>query len=185
MHIFFISDLHLGHSNIITFTGDDGERIRPFDSVDDMHNTMISRWNSVVRPSDHVYILGDVVIGKKDLPLLNEFNGHKRIVLGNHDPYAAQDYLQYVDKIFGVRVMNGAVLTHVPIHPASLNQRTWNFNIHGHLHQREVLGIDGLRDPRYFNVSCERLDYYPIERDQLRDELISRGLPVSKDLKFL
>jgi calcineurin-like phosphoesterase family protein len=185
MKTYFIADLHLGHKNIVTFTDNNGERIRPFDGPGEMEAHMEDVWNATVRPVDHVYILGDVVIPRKAMARLDRYNGRKRIVLGNHDPYRTEEYLKVCDRVYGVRVMNGAVATHVPVHPNCLNRRTWQFNIHGHLHQNLVMGPDGEPDPRYFNVSCEQLNYKPIERDEICAILHQRGLPEEFDLKFL
>jgi len=169
---FFISDLHLGHANILNFTQLDGVTpVRDFAHVDEMHDTMIKKWNAVVRQEDHVHILGDVVMNKAALPLLDEFNGHKRIILGNHDPFDSADYLKYVDKLYGVRVMKGAVFTHVPVHPASLNDRSWKVNVHGHLHNNFVQDAHGAPDPRYINVCCEVLNYTPISLEELREKI--------------
>jgi calcineurin-like phosphoesterase family protein len=51
---FYISDLHFGHQKCIDFDS------RPFKSLDDMHETMIQNWNSVVSKGDLVYVLGDM-----------------------------------------------------------------------------------------------------------------------------
>ena len=50
-NIFFISDLHLGHANVLRYDN------RPFANVDEMHNTLVERWNSVVGDDDVVYFL--------------------------------------------------------------------------------------------------------------------------------
>lgn len=50
---YYISDLHLGHENVIRFDN------RPFDSVEEMNETLVNNWNSVVTNADHVYHLGD------------------------------------------------------------------------------------------------------------------------------
>lgn len=53
MAIFYIADTHFNHSNIIGFDN------RPFSSVEEMNETLIHNWNSVVKHGDQVYILGD------------------------------------------------------------------------------------------------------------------------------
>lgn len=184
MNTYFISDLHLGHANIVEFEDDDGNLIRPFDDVNHMHEYMVEKWNAKVKPTEHVYILGDVVIPRKALPVLDRFHGKKRIVLGNHDPYHTKDYLNHVERVYGVRVMDGAVLTHVPVHPDSLNKRAWRFNVHGHLHQNLVRLPNGHPDQRYLNVCCEHLDFTPMEREEMKVELRKRGLEDHYSLKF-
>lgn len=81
MTTYFTSDLHFGHQNIINFA------YRPFSSVEEMNRGLIERWNSVVTDDDYVWILGDLVMGKRDetLPLVAELKGTKYLIPGNHD----------------------------------------------------------------------------------------------------
>ena len=51
---YYISDLHLFHENSIKFDE------RPFDSLDEMHETIKKRWNSKITNGDRVFILGDI-----------------------------------------------------------------------------------------------------------------------------
>lgn len=79
---FFTSDLHLSHRNIIQYCN------RPFKDADEMNEAIIKRWNSVVQPHDHVYVLGDVSFDKdrdKTTRMLRRLQGNKYIVWGNHD----------------------------------------------------------------------------------------------------
>lgn len=81
MASFFSSDLHLGHQNANVLCG------RPYSSVEEMNEDIIFRHNSVVKPEDMVYYVGDVCLGKlaESLPLLHQLNGTKMLILGNHD----------------------------------------------------------------------------------------------------
>ena len=75
--IWVTSDTHFRHANILKFKDSDGNLVRPgFEDVDAMDEHMIERWNSVVKPGDMVYHLGDVVLGdtewfKRNWPRLN------------------------------------------------------------------------------------------------------------------
>ena len=62
MTAFVIADTHWGHTKSLTFFTRDGERLRPFDSVEEMDELMVENWNKVVNNTDTVYHLGDVVI---------------------------------------------------------------------------------------------------------------------------
>jgi calcineurin-like phosphoesterase family protein len=79
--IFFTADHHFGHAKII-HAGH-----RPHASVNDMNADLVERWNSVVRPNDLVYHLGDVAFGALDdsLSNINRLNGRKILIPGNHD----------------------------------------------------------------------------------------------------
>ena len=79
--MYFTSDWHLGHVNIIKFSK------RPFKDIDHMHRVLINNYNAVVRPEDTCYFLGDMGMTKKDImrPLVEQLNGTKVLLLGNHD----------------------------------------------------------------------------------------------------
>ena len=81
MKTFFTADLHFGHKNIIKHCK------RPFLSVDDMDNTLVDNWNSVVSKGDSVYICGDVGMCRPEklLNILCRLNGEKHLIFGNHN----------------------------------------------------------------------------------------------------
>lgn len=81
--IYYTSDLHFGHKNIIQLTS------RPFSSVEEMDEVLIKNWNNKVTKNDLVYILGDFTwynSVEKNLKILERLNGTKHLILGNHDP---------------------------------------------------------------------------------------------------
>lgn len=178
-NIFFISDTHFGHEATCTrFKRVDGSPLRPFANAQEMDEEMVRRWNEVVRENDKVYHLGDVVMSEKHMPTLGRLNGSKRLVRGNHDIFKTKVYLQYFKEIYGVRVLEDMVLTHVPLHPESVTQR-WATNIHGHLHANRVELYDDIEhgnypDPLYFSVCVEQIDYRPIELSELRAKIKER-----------
>jgi calcineurin-like phosphoesterase family protein len=78
--IWFTSDLHFNHANIIQYSK------RPFKSVDEMNEELINRYNFVVNPNDQVYLLGDLSMNlERAKPYLRRLNGKKNLILGNHD----------------------------------------------------------------------------------------------------
>lgn len=172
-NIFFASDHHLGHANILKFNKADGTLMRPeFKSLDHMHEVMIERHNRKVQPTDVMYFLGDVGFNKSTLEkLLPRFNGRKRLILGNHD-YNTRPmmrfYLEHFQKImswkhFTQRGDYGIVVTHFPLHESSfLGRYKGNcINVHGHIHARHI------PDPRWVNVSVEEIDYTPVDLEYL------------------
>lgn len=163
--IWVIADCHFGHHNILNFRDDKGELIRGkvFRDIEHHDNSIIDNINSVVAPPDHLYILGDVCINKKSLGQIRRLNGHKRLVMGNHDIFRVEEYLEAgFEKISGVRVWPkyNLIFSHVPLHPNSLKSRGW-LNIHGHYHSNVVLDQNGHPDPLYRCVSCEQMNYTP------------------------
>jgi calcineurin-like phosphoesterase family protein len=163
---FLIADLHLGHRNIVKFTDKNGNKVRPWDDLEEMNEAIISNWNSVVRKNDRVNLLGDAVINRSCIPLLGRLNGRIRLIAGNHDEFRPSEYLEYVDDIKSSITLDGFVLTHIPIHPKSLER--WRGNIHGHLHQNIVTLDNGLPDNRYLSVSCEQINFTPISLSDLK-----------------
>lgn len=163
---FYTSDQHFGHRNFLNFLNEEGRQIRPFSSVEEMDEYMVQQWNSVVQPNDTVVSLGDIAIRRKSLQILERLNGRKILLRGNHDIFKTSDYLKYFDEIRSVEVKPGAklIFSHYPVHPDSL--KPGYVNVHGHIHEKVVM-VDGIPDPRYFNISVERTDYTPIEWNDL------------------
>jgi calcineurin-like phosphoesterase family protein len=137
---------------------------------------MVKAWNERVRPNDKVYHLGDVVINRRALPILSRLNGDKVLIRGNHDIFKDEDYTPYFRSLRGYHVMNGMILSHIPIHEDSLGR--FGVNIHGHLHGSRVMkswGADDssarrVIDPRYHCVCVEQTDFAPI----LLEDVIKR-----------
>lgn len=170
-NIFFASDHHIDHQNILNFKRDDGTPLRDFVDVDHMRETIIQRHNEVVRPNDKVYFLGDVVMNRKSsaLEVLNRLNGEKILIKGNHDQCKPEAYLKYFKDIRGSHQFEGLIMTHIPIHSESLAR--WGLNVHGHLHHNVVrMPLSQIPDKRYFNVSMERIDYTPISLEEIKKQ---------------
>jgi calcineurin-like phosphoesterase family protein len=170
-NIFFISDTHFGHANILSFKRSDGLPLRPFDSVEAMEEHIIDKWNSVVRPQDKVYHLGDVAIAQRGLATVERCAGHKRLVRGNHDIYKTAEYLRYFEEVYATRVLDAFVFSHIPIHPRSLGR--FRANVHGHIH-----GTDGF-GAGYFDVSVEAVGYVPVSLEELKLRVPPREEPQS------
>lgn len=165
--IWVISDTHLNHSNILNFTDGLGNKIRPFSSVQEMNDRILTRWNEVVKPGDKVYHLGDVAFGSKESfkELWPKFNGSKRLVVGNHDDIKFMSSGGFFQKVSMWRVWTeyGLIMTHVPIviDKDHSEKRKKLFNVHGHVHHNP-----SPKGP-YFNVSCEPMNYTPIHIEEL------------------
>ena len=162
--VFLVSDTHFGHAGVCRFMRNDGvTKLRPWNNPEEMDEEMVKRWNETVRPNDKVYHLGDVVINRKALKTLARLNGDKVLIRGNHDIFRDDEYRQYFRELRAYHVMNGMILSHIPIHPESLGR--FGTNIHGHLHANRVQMSNGYRmvdDTRYHCVCVEQTDFRPI-----------------------
>jgi calcineurin-like phosphoesterase family protein len=162
--VFLVSDTHFGHTGVCKFTRNDGvTKLRPWTDPDEMDEEMVKRWNKTVRPNDKVYHLGDVVINRKALKIMSRLNGDKVLIRGNHDIFRDDEYREHFRELRAYHVMNGMILSHIPIHTESLGR--FGTNIHGHLHANRVMTEvwgDYVIDPRYHCVCVEHTDYRPI-----------------------
>ena len=149
----FIADLHFGHK----FCSEK----RGFNSTEEHDDFIVQKWNSRVHKRDVTYVLGDITMeSSKEYHRLDQLNGRKIVVLGNHDmPKDIPLLMQHVDKIAGMIKYKGVFLSHAPIHPMELDYRV-SHNIHGHIHDKVVYN-NGCPDPRYHCVSCEQVDFIP------------------------
>jgi len=165
--VFLVSDTHFGHAGVCRFVRNDGvTKLRPWDDPAEMDEFMVKAWNERVRPNDKVYHLGDVVINRKALGIMRRLNGDKVLIRGNHDIFKDEDYREHFRELRAYHVMNGMILSHIPIHSESLGR--FGVNIHGHLHANRVMlpGFNGkitdIVDTRYHCVCVEQTDFAPI-----------------------
>lgn len=180
--IWVISDTHFRHANILKFKdGATGRLIRGdrFADVDAMDEHMIECWNSVVKPGDIVYHLGDVVLGDYDWFKHNwpRLNGSKRLIVGNHDDIKFLASGGFFAKVQMWRMFPefGLLLTHVPVHESSLyrypskdgdadgiTEPMMLLNVHGHIHQHAS------PPGSYCCVCVEQTNYTPVNIEELR-----------------
>lgn len=167
--VFFISDLHIGHSAILRYSPE-----RKGSNIDEHDLWLVEQWNSVVKKKrDIVYILGDVCFDKKKLWVLDKMAGTKYLLLGNHDLLPFHLYQCYFDKIIGFRKYHEFWISHAPIHESELRGRC---NIHGHTHSKNIRHSCNTLDKRYINVSVEQLKGVPISLDDIREKIRGEGL---------
>lgn len=167
----FTSDHHFWHANIIKFVDDQGHKIRPFTTLNEMHETMIERWNGLIKDNDYVYHLGDVTFRYDGAfnNIMSRLKGKKRLIVGNHDKIWHPNLMQWFEKAdlwkgFPDKTNNcGFTCSHMPLRLEGL--RDGHFNVHGHTHQ------NSLEDPHFINVCVEVRDYYPVHLDTILKEI--------------
>jgi len=94
-NIFFTSDLHLGHANVIEYCD------RPFASVEEMDGAIRKNWNGVISDKDIVFILGDFCFGSRQTWRyhLDNLHGLKYLIEGNHDKSVPSDMFIEVSQL--------------------------------------------------------------------------------------
>ena len=178
--VFLVSDTHFGHTGVCRFVRNDGvTKLRPWDTAEEMDEFMVKAWNERVRPTDKVYHLGDVVINRKALGIMRRLNGDKVLIRGNHDIFRDTDYREHFRELRAYHVMNGMILSHIPIHTESLGR--FGVNIHGHTHANRVMmpGFNGkitdIVDVRYHCVCVEHTDFAPILFEDVIQRIEAEG----------
>lgn len=180
MAVLLIADTHFGHKDV-------HKKFRPqFENVDHHDQYVKSRIIEGGGRRDTLYILGDVVIDRKAIHHLRDICAHYqyvRVVLGNHDskerkttPTVRELFDAGVEEVYGIRDYKHTWLSHCPIHPQEFRDR--RLNIHGHIHERTVNWTTiNAPDDRYFNVSCESIDFKPIDFSEIIARVEQFGVP--------
>lgn len=144
MSIWLTSDCHFSHENILKLGHG-----RPFETIAEHDETIINNWNSVVKPGDLVYVLGDMFftldVGYMEY-VLRSLNGAKHLILGNHDRSKIQAYFlnknlwQSIRDTYTLktRVQSGkvikVVMSHYPILEFNGAYRDYCMHAYGHIH---------------------------------------------------
>lgn len=133
---YFISDLHFGHQNCLTFDN------RPFNNIEEHDYAIITLWNETVGIDDDVYILGDISWHNvtKTAEIFKQLNGNKHLIKGNHDgrllksPELRKVFVEITDyKELDIGDNKSIVLSHYPI-PCFRNHFYGWYHLYGHVH---------------------------------------------------
>lgn len=158
--IFITADNHFWHFNIIKYTN------RPFKSVEEMNETMISNWNKVVKEKDIVLHLGDFALccdNQMLSDLINQLNGIIWLVPGNHDHPSRLSR-------FGIKIMSSIekeearfyiknlICSHRPLYDYEI---PFGFvNCHGHIHNKSSYGM-------HINISVDVCNFSPVSLEEI------------------
>ena len=169
--IYCTSDCHFNHKNILSYE----PQSRPFATIEEMNETIISNWNSVVTAEDEVWVLGDFFMGQLTAidPILDRLNGKIHLVRGNHDQknrikiYEAHGidihdiaYIQYKGRYF--------VLCHFPNENKEFIRMIIEDNsevvwLYGHVHSKAPKGyVNGT-----YHVGVDTNNLTPISIQQI------------------
>lgn len=182
--LFFTADSHFNHTNIIKFCN------RPFKSVEQMNETLIANWNSVISEDDIVFHLGDFCLGgaAEWTKLLDRLNGKIYLILGNHDlKNFRQGFIQRFEHValqmFIMVDKQKMYLCHYPFLCFEGGYKdVWQ--LFGHVHTRENnTGIDAERlrylYPTQYDVGVDNNDFKPVSFNEVK-EIIDRQVEQRK-----
>ena len=176
MSKFYISDLHINHKNILSYDN------RPFYNIEEMNNTIINNWNSVVSENDCVYILGDMFWDNNNADkILSQLKGHKYLIKGNHDRLnsSMEKHFIWIKDYAEIKDNNRSViLCHYPI-PCFNKQYHGSYHLYGHVHdsfewnmiehfKSEMIALYD-KPCNMFNVGCmiKYMNYTPRTLDEI------------------
>ena len=157
--IYFVADTHWHHANIVKYCD------RPFSSVQEMDETLITNWNSRIRDSDVVYHLGDFGMGQVE-DVLVRLNGIKHLVIGSHDKpclrQSASKYFRSMSPMVEVKLKD-----HLSITLCHYCMRVWprshynSWHLYGHSHGH--LPSEG----KSHDVGVDCNGFFPVSMDEI------------------
>lgn len=169
-NIWFTSDHHFGHEQIIFHCN------RPFANASEMDDKMVENWNSLVKPNDMVFHLGDFCFGSIEnwKAIRSRLNGTIRLIRGNHDKFQTgqiSDLFESVNDYLKIRVKDEdgnqgwqfLILSHYAF-------RVWDqchhnsFHLYAHSHGNLPDDPNSLS----FDVGVDCHDFCPISYDQVK-----------------
>ena len=175
--IFLTSDTHFGHDREFIW------KVRGFNSVQEMNEIIIQRWNENVSAEDDVYILGDVILGDSDnIEYVKRLNGKIHIVLGNHDTSKREEMYRNLSNVVevaevGIRLKykkHHFVLTHYPMMTGNLEKESlkqMSLNLYGHTHQTSNFYNDM---PFMYHVGVDSHNCCPVLLDDIIEEMYAK-----------
>lgn len=180
--IYFISDLHFGHKDVIAFDR------RPFKDVEEMEAELIRKWNAKVSRDDHVFVIGDMFGGVTTAhagEIVQSLNGKIHLIRGNHDPRGQifeslfEDVAAYREIQVQVRGVRQRVIMRHRLLPFFRGHDEGAVMLYGHTHNSIVARGEGqcirfvnwLGIPFHaFNVGACRLDYEPKTLEEILEK---------------
>lgn len=161
--VWFTADLHLGHENVIRYTG------RPFKNAKEMDSTLIANWNARVQDKDEIYVVGDFSFHPHRVTesIYNALRGHKHLIRGNHDtqpvtrlPWVSQSDIREV-KHAGEKI----ILCHYSMRVWKGSHRgTWMLYGHSHGNLLEPKG-------KTFDIGVDSHNFYPWSFDEIKAKM--------------
>jgi calcineurin-like phosphoesterase family protein len=183
--VFFTSDTHFGHTNIIKYSK------RPFATIEEMDSELVRRWNEMVKPDDLVYHLGDFAVGENCPPAehyLDQLNGKIVLIVGNHETRALRcpNRFKMISGLMEVSVViDGTVPFKGTMVPKKVKQsitlchyamKVWNKSHHGawQLYGHSHGSLPDPQDALQFDVGVDCWDFRPVTVEQIQAKMLTK-----------
>lgn len=173
-HIYFTSDLHIGHNKEFIY------KKRGFDSIEEMNEVIIERINDEVLFEDEVWILGDLIMGDNEtnIDFIKRIEGYKHILIGNHDTLRRQDLYKTLNRTevhgYADIIKYRKDIFYLSHYPVILNNGVEKtpYCLHGHTHS--------VNPTEYIQFSCinvglDAWDCRPVQIDTIKELIKKKG----------
>lgn len=184
-HTWFVADSHFYHKNIIKYCN------RPFSTIEEMNQTIIDSWNSVVKEGDTVFHLGDMgFCGTQNLvSIFSQLNGEIHLIRGNHDSSNAikalfdNDLIQSCEKYTSITMVDDEEIPEQELFLCHYPMIDWNnkergcWMIHGHNH---MLPSTPSHSPKHYDVGVDRNNYTPVNFQIIKEQITKQLLYENK-----
>lgn len=164
--IYYIGDTHFGDKRIMELAG------RPYCSVKEMDNDILSKWNERIEDKDTVYILGDFAVDDTSAQVIEKLRGRKVLLLGNHDEVLTLATLRKFDCVKTIDTVNDGnkrvCLCHYPL--LSYNHSVYGgYHVFGHIHNNtnDIALRLQKQLPNSFNCGADAVGFTPRTLDEL------------------
>ena len=183
--LWFTSDTHFNHANILKFTN------RPFENIAEHDEALIKNWNDRVGNDDTVFHLGDFCFGspQKIIEIREKLNGNIILIRGNHDDKNLQRSLWslFEDVVYQARILvdgRTVYLNHFPFlcfaHGSfDLYGDGYSINLFGHVHSGPNCTTDdnsrlSILYPTQYDVGVDNNNYAPISWNEVKSIIESQ-----------
>ena len=182
-NIWITSDTHFSHQQAFLWEP------RGFSSVDEMNETIVERWNSIIHKQDIIYHLGDMALNDIDnaIPYIKRLNGQIIWIRGNHDtdnkiktilhecPYINMACYMNWDTSWSMILKDGKrhlYLSHYPTLTANYDEKHFSqhvISLHGHTHSKDKW-MD-TNNPFLYNVCLDAHNCYPVALEDIISDI--------------
>ena len=177
--IYFTSDTHFSHRNIINYAN------RPFKSIAEMDEKLIKNWNTIVKKNDIIFHLGDFsLLGMKKWDYyLSQLNGIKYLIVGNHDKSINSKYFEGIFQILNLLIKDEEIddgqritLCHYPMYSWYQSHRgAWH--LYGHVHGTLNFSVEkSFPFPTMYDVGVDNNNYFPISYEEIKTIITKQSL---------